>query len=512
MINAAIENITFNDEELFNRVRAYAAGDGINRPAVTLEDADSIAAYGVRETVQDFSDAVSFDDLFGKAQTFLDNHKDVVTEVDITFFYDTDYGPGVEIYEGDAITHEGNIVNYYMYTDNRELRRGDTIRIVSQSLGLNFTGVVEELDWEPGSLSLSIGRKRYNLLDVVNGRRLAAERGEAALGLAKPISFRASEGSPGVLVSVNPYVSQRAVGVEIYGSQTQGFVADRDTLLYRGVATRIELVQLQPGVDYYFRARSFDDAGGFSEFTGEIRGYSGYVKTGTIGPGAVNEGRIANGAVSENKIDDNAVSERTIRTSAVTSTKIKTGSLIIDDEGFGGENANRIVVSPGGDDKVAMGYINGRPGVPSNVDYGFWGALGTGVFIPGAAEVITAGYEINTQTYSTSTNSVGDIVEWIEVDVGWNPEIPEGFNEYFTGFASENKVTNGEGYSMGIHVYISSSVFGSPESPIIIGGEPNYSTRVVHTVPKWEIKSFDSNGFFRVETSTQWIVFRFSTN
>lgn len=509
MINATIENITINEDELYNRIKAYGPGDGINRASITREDADSIAQYGVREEVFDVPTATDFNDFVAKVDAHLEVVKDPVTEIEITFFYDTERGPGGQIFEGTALTHDGNEIDYYRFGDEREIKRGDTIRIVSRSLGINTTGVIEELDWEPGQVSLSIGSKRYNLLDVVFEEESRRERQEVAFGIERPISFRAETGNPGCVVASNPYVSPRTVGVEIYGSQTEGFTPDRDTLLYKGVSSRVEFQQLIPPNTYYFRARAYDVAGNFSEFTDEVSAEAGYLTRNGLEPNAVDESRLENGAVTENKVGNGAVSEGKIQTGAVTTDKILTGGIVIDDEGEGGtKKTNRVVVRDGGEDKVAMGYINGKPGVPSSVDYGFWGALGTGIFIPGAAEVVTSGYEFNIQTFSSSTKSVGDIVSWIEVDVGWDPNVPEGFMEYFVGFAAENRVVSGEGYNMGLHVYISGSVFGQPSFPFFGAGA--YGTQVIHTAPKWEIKSFDSSGNFTVETSTQWLVIRFN--
>jgi hypothetical protein len=396
MINAQLNDLVINEDELFNRVLAVGPGDGINRASVVVEDAVSIAKYGVRETVIDFADVATFSELEGRANSFLEQHKEPVTEISLTFFYDTERGPGGQIYEGVALTHDGDEIEYYRFGDNREVKRGDLIRIVIRSLGINTTGVIEELDWEPGSVSMNIGSKRYNLLDVVDGARLAAERGEAALGVSKPISLRASTGNPGCVVQVNPYTSTRAVGIEVYGSTSSTFASSgtppRNTLLYRGTGSRIELPQLVPGSTYYFVVRAFDSAGRFSAFTSQVSAVAGFIVSGLIGPGQVQQGNIGSGAVTTGAIATGAVTAGTIASGAVTANKITVdGEIVISDisrqaGALSVRNANNAEV-------LRLGNITGKPGVPSIVfpetaKYGLWGALGTGVFIQGTPKVV----------------------------------------------------------------------------------------------------------------------------
>jgi hypothetical protein len=385
VINANLENLIINEDELFNRVLAVGPGDGINRAAVVVEDAVSISKYGIRETQIDVVDVANFAELAGRAESFLELHKEPVTEIDITFFYDTSTGPGGQIYEGTVLTHDGEEIEYYRFENNREVKRGDTIRIVIRSLGINTTGVIEELDWEPGSVSMSIGAKRYNLLDVVDGARLAAERGEASLGVPAPISFRATAGNPGCVVRVNPYNNSRAVGIEVYGSTSSTFATgagkpSRDTLLYRGSSSRVELPQLVPGTQYYFVARAFDTAGKLSAFTPVVSVVAGFVTTGLIGPGQVQQGNIGSGAVTEGKIAANAVTANTIQSGAVSASKI-----FVDDEiviSSPGQTGGALRVNSGttGVEVLRLGNISGKGGLPSGT-YGLWGELGTGVFI-----------------------------------------------------------------------------------------------------------------------------------
>lgn len=430
MINASIENITVVDDELFNRVRAFGPGDGIDRMLVTVEDSVSIAKYGVREVIQDFPEAVDYSDLTSKAQDYLDANSEPVTEIEMTFYFDTDKGVGGQIYEGSAITHGGEVIDYYRFGDERQIRRGDTIRIVSQSLGLNTTGVIEELDWQPGSVSLSVGNKRYNLIDVITGPEREEERNFSSLGLPAPIGLRASTAELGVTVAVNPYGNSRAVGVEIYGSTDITFGGGeptREDLFAKGAETRFEFKDLNPGVKYYFKARSYDSNGNFSDFTdepvGAIAGFlsggklrassiaadkiqAGAIEADKIAVGAIDTVKISDGAIVASKIQANAVTAAKIQAGAVEANKIKSGQVIIDDGGLGTEASNRVrVVDDFNVDQVVMGKITGKPGVPTGIDYGFWGSLDSGVYIEGVPRLV-------------------DIYEE-EVDFSFTPEVNE---------------------------------------------------------------------------------------
>jgi len=415
MINATIDNITINEDELYNRIKAYGPGDGINRAAITREDSASIAQYGVREEVFDVPTATDYADFVAKVDAHLEVVKDPVTEIEITFFYDTERGPGGQIFEGEALTHDGEVIEYYRFGDEREIKRGDTIRIVSRSLNLNTTGVIEELDWEPGQVSLSIGSKRYNLLDVVFEEESRRERQEAALGLERPISFRAESGNPGCVVGLNPYVSPRVVGVEIYGSQTQGFTPDRETLLFKGSSSRVELQQLIPPNEYFFRARSYDASGNFSDFTDEVSANAGYLTGNGIEPSGVDNSRLDNDSVSEDKMQDDSVTEPKVRdgsiskdkidANAVTADKIDAGAITADKISAGAITADKIesgivsITDAGGDtgkansvrvgsgnNLVAMGYIGDQTN--NNPEFGFYGKLASGVLIEGVPRIV----------------------------------------------------------------------------------------------------------------------------
>jgi hypothetical protein len=280
MINARINHILENDDELFNRVKAYGPGDGINRVSVTVEDATSISTYGLRETTQDFLDATSRSDLLAKAQEYLDEKKSPVTQVSITLFLE-DEAQAAEVlyvlYDGEVVTFDGDSIFFKKYGGHKDVNRGDTIRVVSQELNLNTTGVVQELDWELGQVTLTLGKENYNLLEVINGPRENAERQRAALGLPTPIGFSAQRISPGIRVYINPYANSRAVGVEIYAGPTAGFTPDQSYLIARGSGTRFDFTNLVSGDVYYFKARSYDGQGNYSEVAGPVSAIAGFL-------------------------------------------------------------------------------------------------------------------------------------------------------------------------------------------------------------------------------------------
>jgi len=275
MTNAVINNIVISEDELYNRVKAYGAGDGINRAFVTVEDASSITAYGVREVIQEFSDAITFEEVEEKALEFLDFHKEPVTEIDVTFYFDVEKGPGGDIFDGKAYAPGGQEVEFYRFGDDRQIRRGDTIRIVSQTLNLNTTGIVEELSWQPGSVNLSIGQKRYNLIDVIKGPDAEQERKTDRKSPEVPLGLRVQRAEPGITLFVNPYFSTSTVGIEVYVGDAPGFAVGKANLLVRSGGNRFDFNQLEPGRQFYFRVRAYDNRGNFSPLSEEVTAISG---------------------------------------------------------------------------------------------------------------------------------------------------------------------------------------------------------------------------------------------
>lgn len=355
-MNIVINNIIDDDNELFNRVRAIGPGDGINRMMYVVEDASSIAAYGVREKVQEFPSVTTYSELQTQADALLATIKDPVKEIEFTYYFDSSLYSEDITFNGEIVTYGGSPVTQLMPGSMLDMARGDEVRVVSQSLGLSFTGVIDELDWSLGKVNVRLGQPYYNLIDVINGPDRDRKRVDEALRLPAPIGVSAVTGAPGVNITINPYTNSRIVGTEIYADTSSGFTPDRSTLLLRSQDTKFEFPDLLGGVTYYFQLRSYDNEGNVSDFA-TATADGGFIPT----------------------------------------TKFKVGNVVIDDTGSSDGQANAVRVYDGTgfaaeDEAVRLGYINGLSGVPSSVDYGLWGTAGTNVFINGVPRVIGLGF------------------------------------------------------------------------------------------------------------------------
>jgi len=468
-----IDSILTDDSELENRVLAYGPGDGLNRWLVTVEDATSISSYGIREGVASFPEAVDRNDLVAKANEYLASSKDPIEEISFTYYFDSGVVREDLEYKGQIVEYNGEPVTVFNGGNANSLKRGDTVRVVSRELELSFTGVVDELDWSPGQVSVRLGKPSYNLLEVLRGPERSEERKRAALGLPVPIGFRPATAAPGVIVKLNPYTNSRAVGVEVYGSTIPGFEADQSTLLVKGGGTRFEFPKFTPGTIYYFRARSYDADGLFSDFTEERSAISGAFDGGTIGEGTISdltpfasalrpprnvaslpslpdpdyadgdlvvyddgsgariyenqsgswvqltagglEGRTIAHQVVAGQVVAGAISADEIAAGAITTGKLAAGHVIIDDGPDSDNIPDRIRVNTtsggGGIDRAIMGYINGKPGVPSGVDWGFWAEYGSGIFIPGALKIdsISGGARTGVSMAYWPSGTFGDV-------------------------------------------------------------------------------------------------------
>ena len=370
-MNIVINNIIDDDNELFNRVRAIGPGDGINRMMYVVEDASSIAAYGVREKVQEFPSVTTYSELQTQADALLATIKDPVKEIEFTYYFDSSLYDEEVMFNGEIVTYGGSPVTQLMPGSMLDMVRGDEVRVVSQSLGLSFTGVIDELDWSLGKVNVRLGQPYYNLIDVINGPDQDRKRVDEALKLPAPIGVSAVTGAPGVNITINPYTNSRIVGTEIYADTSSGFTPDRSTLLLRSQDTKFEFPDLLGGVTYYFQLRSYDNQGNVSDFA-IATADGGFIPT----------------------------------------TKFKVGNVVIDDTGSSGGQANAVRVYDGtgfdaADEVVRLGYINGLDGVPGSIDYGLWGTLGTGVYINGVPKVLDY-YEATVGGTDTVTGVAGD--------------------------------------------------------------------------------------------------------
>lgn len=286
-MNTEILQILNNDDELYNRVYAYGPGDGINRMMVMVENTTSIAAYGLREVTLDVPMAVSYSDLETKANEYLATASQPTQDIRLVYHFYAGESTENITYGGEIVTYNGEPVQWGDFADAVPLKRGDTIRVVSEDLGTAFTGEIAELSWSVGSVDITMGTTPYNLLDVINGPEEDEEREKTALGLPVPIGLRASRISPGISISVNPYANSRAVGVEIYASTVTPVGSTRDKLLYKGPGTSFDFRDLESGVLYYFKARSYDGSGEVSGFTEEVSEIAGFIDGGTIEEGTL---------------------------------------------------------------------------------------------------------------------------------------------------------------------------------------------------------------------------------
>lgn len=286
-MNCTIDEIRDTDTELFNVVRAVGPGDGINRMVVTVWDDDSIATYGAREVVQQFPLAVDVEDLEEKALEFLEGHKSPQQEVRLTYYFNSSDHDEPIHYNGDVLSMDGESFSVYSGGQSLEFKLGDTVRVVSESLEVAFTGKIEELDWSPGSVDMLVGQPAYNLIDVIRGKEEEDERNRTALGLPPPVGLIAMKDNPGVALKMNPYTNSRAVGVEIYCGTFAGFVADNSTLLEKAGGTRFKFPELESGLTFYFKVRSYDNSGEVSEFAPTVSAQSGYVDGGRVEEGSL---------------------------------------------------------------------------------------------------------------------------------------------------------------------------------------------------------------------------------
>lgn len=276
-MNTVINNILSNDDELFNRVRAYGPGDGINRLMVTVEDSSSISDYGLRETTQSFPDAVDISDLTTQATEYLNSVKEPKQDVSVTYYFSTNSELEELTFGLEVITFGGDDVTYYSVNKVNEVKRGDTVRVSSRDLGTTFTGVVQEIDWQPGQVTFLLGQPAYNILEVITGPERSERRISAALGLPTPLGFTGFPSNPGITVRVNPYTNSRAVGVEVYADTSPLTTVSKDKLVAKGSETTFHFPDLETGQTFYFKARSYDNQGNVSELTDEIQVKSGFV-------------------------------------------------------------------------------------------------------------------------------------------------------------------------------------------------------------------------------------------
>lgn len=127
---------------------------------------------------------------------------------------------------------------------------------------------------------------------------------------------------------------------------------------------------------------------------------------------------------------------------------------------------------------LKLGNIDGRSGVPSNVDYGLWGILGTGVFIQGAPKVVAVG---------TASGTLGLISAQTPGEVaGYNQSfsltsissvvVPSGRQLLFIGMLIDLDIPSG--FALGdraFYAFVDSSATGTTLTGNVFPGGSTYT-------------------------------------
>ena len=264
----------------------------------------------------------------------------------------------------DHLAHVSDPANFQELTvrvsgHDRPLRIGQRVRVSDGELGFTTTGIITSLDVAEDATTITLGGVPANLLDVVN-RREEEERRQVALGLPAPDQVDVQPTPTGIIVSARAGVASRAVGLEVHVSTVNGFTPDASTRAARGPGTRFVIDGLPIGVRQYVRVRAYDDRGNFSPFTQQVSA----VPRGVGGP------ELVAGTIELTNAE---------RPQAALSVKTTAGAEVL-----------------------RLGNITGKPGVPTGVNYGLWGVLGSGVFIEGAPRILQVRRVNITLTHSGS--------------------------------------------------------------------------------------------------------------
>ena len=245
VVEGRLRTVQESDKDLANVIEAAGPGDGLNRFHLIVRDQASINRYGERWAQLDFADATTMAELRSKALEVLERRKDPQTQFQLVA------RPSAE---------------------EPEFGVGDRIVAVDTLSGEVIEDRIYELSWRQISggrseVTIFLSAPPADLIDeILEGEE--EEVDNLSIPLSAPTGFRVVPIVQGVRVHLNPYGGGRAAGSEIHLS-TEGpdFVADVTTLARRGQQTSFDLTGLTGGVRYFVRARSYDQAGEFSEFT-----------------------------------------------------------------------------------------------------------------------------------------------------------------------------------------------------------------------------------------------------
>lgn len=313
---------------------ARGPGTGINRMQLTLRNEPAISAYGYREAIADFADAVDETDLQTKALARLAEVSDPAKHQELTV----------------------------RVTGGPQFALGQRIRVSDGELGFSTTAKITGIDSDEASTTLTLGDAPGSLLDVIN-KRDAEERRQIALGLPPPTNVEIIPAPTGLTVLASVGLNSRAVGMEVHVSASNGFIPDRTTLAARGPGSRFEIEGLPTAIRQFVRLRAYDDRGNFSPWTDQI----------SAAPRGVGTAELVVGQIDITNAE---------RPNAALSVKTSAGAEVL-----------------------RLGNIAGKAGVPVGVDYGLWGALGTGIFIQGSVRLIDSGFVTSTPSGSVPATS-----------------------------------------------------------------------------------------------------------
>lgn len=372
--NVTIRSLEDTDAQLVNRLHAYGIGTGLQQPYALVEDAQSIALYGVYEDVAQFEESTVVG-LESAAGVLLSRraHPEPRFAIDAPASLLID--AGVEL--GDRVS---------------------VVNPASESIvAARVTGIRYQSGVRGERAELNVGTPSIGILSILRG-----EADKSRLELLPPV-VRARPTAPGFEVLVGHAPNSRGVSFEVHYSTVSGFTPDAGTLRGEGAQTVFPFPRATPGVKYYVRVASVDRQGNRSMFAPVAIVTGGRVQTAQIGPGAVTDTELADNSVKNPKLDTSALGSGT-RT-----------------------QASGVSVMQGTTEVMKLGNIANKSGVPSGVTHGLWGALGTGVFIQGAPRVLAAGRIYNNASAgSVPGNGQPHLTTWPEIEIHGSINIPAG--------------------------------------------------------------------------------------
>lgn len=391
--NTEIRALRDEDAQLVNRLHAYGEGAGLQQRYVFREDAQSVSLYGPYEATEQFDES-SLVGLEAAADAYLAEHAHPIPQFQIS-------GP-----------------------DEHAITLGDRVRIADPRTGTVVTTRVTELtereDRTRGRvIDAHLGAPPIGLIDTILGQ--AGGAGPPRLPLVPPL-VQARRTAPGFSVEVTHAPRSRGVGFRVHYSTVSGFTPSVNTQRGEGNQSTFTFPRAAPGVLHFVRVASVDAQGNISSYTPEVPVRAGHVETAQIGPGAITDTELGPGAVTNPKMDGGALGQGT-RT-----------------------QASGVSVMRGNTEVLKIGIISGKPGVPSNINEGIWGALGTGAFFQGVPRIVTGGrlYSPLTDNGSIPSGQNRTITGTLNLNLG-NFTVPTGRNYVLTASIIQMQANSANG-------------------------------------------------------------------